>query len=298
MNAPQSNARTARFFEIWKNSLSQVLAQVGLVSPQVAALDEKAANDALPQMGDKAHWGRFTGGGLLRGELALATSQPEALQLAQLLMSEPADRTVEFSSMHRDAFAELVRQVSGQVATQWKSEAGGETLLTFADAERPSWKSATIDALSITGENFPAVTLVIQLQADLAASLAPPAAAEIASTAGPASAAPPEEIEIEDNEIARSESNKNLDLLLDVELEATIRFGQRRLLLKDILSMTPGAVVELDRQINEPAELLVAGRLVARGEVVVVDGSFGLRVTELASERQRAEILQGAERHR
>jgi len=83
----------------------------------------------------------------------------------------------------------------------------------------------------------------------------------------------------------------NLDLLYDVQLEATIRFGERQLLLRDILAMTPGSVIELDRRIQEPAELLVAGRLVARGEVVVVDGSFGLRITELSSSQQRAELL-------
>jgi flagellar motor switch protein FliN len=84
----------------------------------------------------------------------------------------------------------------------------------------------------------------------------------------------------------------SLDLLFDVELEATIRFGGRQLLLRDILSMTPGSVVELDKRIDEPAELLVAGRLIARGEVVVVDGSFGLRVTEVVNEPAQAALLQ------
>lgn len=74
-----------------------------------------------------------------------------------------------------------------------------------------------------------------------------------------------------------------LDLLLDVQLEATIRFGERQLLLRDVLSAGPGSLIELDRELQEPADLLVAGRLIARGEVVVVNGNFGLRVTELVS---------------
>jgi len=77
-----------------------------------------------------------------------------------------------------------------------------------------------------------------------------------------------------------------------VELDATIRFGRHEMLLRDILGLMPGVVVELDQLINEPAELLVAGRMIARGEVVVVDGNFGLQVTEVASDRQKAEILQ------
>ena len=74
-----------------------------------------------------------------------------------------------------------------------------------------------------------------------------------------------------------------LDLLLDVQLEATIRFGERQLLLRDVLLAGPGSLIELDRELQEPADLLVAGRLIARGEVVVVNGNFGLRVTELVN---------------
>ena len=83
----------------------------------------------------------------------------------------------------------------------------------------------------------------------------------------------------------------SLDLLLDVELEATIRFGGRTLALREILAMTVGSVVELDKRIDEPAELFVAGRLIATGEVVVVDGSFGLRVIEVISTPENAELL-------
>jgi len=89
-----------------------------------------------------------------------------------------------------------------------------------------------------------------------------------------------------------TETNSNLGLLFNVQLEATIRFGGRQLLLRDILSLSPGSVIELDRQVSDPAELLVAGRLVARGEVVVVDGNFGLRVTELTNTSQRSELVQ------
>jgi flagellar motor switch protein FliN/FliY len=81
-------------------------------------------------------------------------------------------------------------------------------------------------------------------------------------------------------------SSTPLDLLLDVQLEATIRFGEGQLLLRDILAATPGAIFELDRELNAPADLLVAGRLMARGEVVVVNGNFGLRITELAASHQ------------
>lgn len=90
-----------------------------------------------------------------------------------------------------------------------------------------------------------------------------------------------------------AEQAANLELLLDVELDASIRFGQRELLLKDILELRPGAVIELSKQIDEPAELLVAGRVVARGEVVVIEGNYGLRITEVLSSAERYQTLGG-----
>lgn len=87
-----------------------------------------------------------------------------------------------------------------------------------------------------------------------------------------------------------AQKSPSLDLLLDVELDATIRFGARELQLREIFSLGPGSVVELDQALVAPADLLVAGRLVARGEVVVVDGKFGLQVREVISAEQRAEL--------
>jgi flagellar motor switch protein FliN/FliY len=61
--------------------------------------------------------------------------------------------------------------------------------------------------------------------------------------------------------------------------------------LKDILELGPGSVVELDQQVRDPAELLIGRKVVARGNVVVVDGNYGLQITELASPRERMEFL-------
>jgi len=73
----------------------------------------------------------------------------------------------------------------------------------------------------------------------------------------------------------------NLDLVLDVELNVTLRFGKRQLTLREVLDLTTGSVVELDRQVEEPVELLLDGVPIAKGEAVVVDGNYGLRVTEV-----------------
>ena len=73
----------------------------------------------------------------------------------------------------------------------------------------------------------------------------------------------------------------NLKLVMDVELNVSLRFGQRQMPLRDVLALASGSVVELDRKVDEPVELLLDGRLVARGEAVIVDGNYGLRVTEI-----------------
>jgi flagellar motor switch protein FliN/FliY len=73
----------------------------------------------------------------------------------------------------------------------------------------------------------------------------------------------------------------NLKLVMGVELNVTLRFGQRQLALREILELASGSVIELDRQVEEPVELLLEGKVIARGEAVVIDGNYGLRVTEI-----------------
>ena len=82
-----------------------------------------------------------------------------------------------------------------------------------------------------------------------------------------------------------------VELMLDVELEATLRFGCREMPLGEILELGPGDVVQLDRHVSDPVDLIVGDKIVARGEVVLVNGNFGLRVTEVAAPRKRLESI-------
>ncbi len=84
---------------------------------------------------------------------------------------------------------------------------------------------------------------------------------------------------------------RGIELLLDVELEATLRFGCRELPLGELLDLGPGDVVQLDRHVDDPVDLIVGDKIVARGEVVLVNGNFGLRVTEVAAPRKRLESI-------
>ncbi len=87
-----------------------------------------------------------------------------------------------------------------------------------------------------------------------------------------------------------SPEHRNLEHLLDVRIPLQIRLGSTRMKLEDVLRIAPGAILELDRTEEEPLEVLANGRIIARGQVVVVDERFGLKITEIgtSSERLRA----------
>ena len=89
--------------------------------------------------------------------------------------------------------------------------------------------------------------------------------------------------------VSGSGSRAAYDLLLDVEMDVTAELGRTRMTVRSLLDLEPGAIVELDRMAGSPVDLLVNGRLIARGEVVVVDEEFALRVTEIVASAVEAE---------
>lgn len=84
---------------------------------------------------------------------------------------------------------------------------------------------------------------------------------------------------------------KNLDMLLDIPLEVTVELGRTKRSIKEILELAPGSIVELDKLAGEPVDILVNQRLIAKGEVVVIDENFGVRVTDIVSQKERISNL-------
>jgi flagellar motor switch protein FliN/FliY len=82
-------------------------------------------------------------------------------------------------------------------------------------------------------------------------------------------------------------SSRRLDLLLDVPLDLTVELGRSRMTIQDLLSLGPGSVIELDKVAGEPLDILVNDRLIARGEAVVVNDKFGIRITDIVSPTER-----------
>ena len=80
---------------------------------------------------------------------------------------------------------------------------------------------------------------------------------------------------------ADSLQTRQFERVVDVPLSVTLRFGQRAMRLRDVLELSTGSLVELDREVEEPVDLVLGDRVIARGEVVIVDGNYGLRVQEI-----------------
>jgi flagellar motor switch protein FliN len=89
----------------------------------------------------------------------------------------------------------------------------------------------------------------------------------------------------------------NLGLLLDVELNVLLRFGQRLLTLREVLDLKCGSVIELDRRVDEPVELLLDGRVIARGNAAIVDGNYGLQITEVLQPQSPARAADFGQGH-
>lgn len=92
---------------------------------------------------------------------------------------------------------------------------------------------------------------------------------------------------------AEHASHERLDVLLDIDLPLVVRFGCTDMPLKALAGLGPGSIIDLGRAPDDPVELLVGNRVLAHGEVVVVSGSYGIRIVDVVSQRERLQGLEG-----
>ncbi len=90
-----------------------------------------------------------------------------------------------------------------------------------------------------------------------------------------------------------NEEMSNIALIMDVKLPVRVRIGKKRMLLKDVLNMDIGSVIELNQLANDPLEILVDNHVIAQGEVVIVDGNFGVQITSIGTKKERLTQLKG-----
>ena len=86
-------------------------------------------------------------------------------------------------------------------------------------------------------------------------------------------------------------SGTNIEILLDIPLEVSVELGRTKMVIRDLVQLGPGSIIELDKLIGEPVDLLVNDNLIARGEVVVFDENFGIRITDIATPAERLKSL-------
>jgi flagellar motor switch protein FliN/FliY len=264
----------------------------------------------------KAH---YTKG--MTGIILFALPLKEGTMLVDLMLGGDGTPSAELAGDSRDALAETFNQIMGS-ANQALSDLAGETLSIsnveifssqggdaagleeilgpgpFYDLplETVQETLSTLIHLLVPdllvqqikrklglGEPAPAAPV---MEAAPAPAPAPATAARAAAPAPPSQAAP--------TQILRPAANVdtgNLDLLMDIELPLMVRMGQTEMQLGDLLKLTPGSILELNRAADAPVELLVNSKLIAKGEVVVVDGNFAFRITEIESTDTRIRSL-------
>jgi flagellar motor switch protein FliN len=226
----------------------------------------------------------------LAGEPELAESLPKPLQAGSfgfvaILAGEEEGRfavVLDGSILEAPLLGEGVDQKAGwrELLGESFDAAAGELLAKtgkkcrVAKVEESSGESSVTRAFELkSGDRSWALLVRDDVRASRPAAAADPGRPRASDSKPPAALSP------------------GLELLLDVELEASLRFGSREMPLGEILDLGPGDVVQLDRNVADPVDLIVGDKIVARGEVVLVNGNFGLKVTEVAAPKKRLESI-------
>jgi flagellar motor switch protein FliN len=183
----------------------------------------------------------------------------------------------------KSTYLEVLKQSLSALARAMGSKAGREVATTEGSHDEPSASAgATWFSVDLQGKSLP--PLAVKFSGELLAGM------DDAAVEAPDSA--PQEHEPQpqgdEPEIALTHHAMNaLNLLLDVELPVSISFGCARLRMREVLKLITGSIIELDRSISEPVDVIVNNCVIARGEVVVVEGNYGVRITEVMSRRKR-----------
>lgn len=264
---PDIDPRTPLYLltEPFRKALSDVLSEaLGAGWTVLSSANEAPASDDAASI-----FFRASASGGLQGNATLQLKSGDAVLLAQKLLAESSDPAGDLSSPRQQAVEDLLRKMAGLAAAGFAPRFG-EVVLQLNRVEAPAEQGAFV-ILSASEASTGSLSIKLQLDAEMLASIPaqqPEAAATTAATAASAS--------------APVSADNNLDLLLNVDLNLTLRFGQRTLTLREIMDLSSGSIIELDRQVQEPADLLLGNKLIAKGEVVIVDGNYGLRITEVS----------------
>ncbi|MEO8660427.1 MAG: flagellar motor switch protein FliN [Bryobacteraceae bacterium] len=198
------------------------------------------------------------------------------LEAAGIEQSETAEMQSTWQEILSQTLSGLAQSIGSRLGKEVNCSAG-----------TPSSEPKDIQELIISLGAAKPLPLKIGFSAGLLSLLAPPEQIQ------PAASAPSVSHAITGAEPAPKmiPGSKTMDLLLEVELPVSVSFGRAQLRLKDVIKLTTGSIVELNRSISEPVEVIVNNCVIARGEVVVIDGYYGVRIHQIISRQDRLRTL-------
>lgn len=250
------------------------------VAAAVAALSGATASPVSVAAPEPPEWlVRLSAAGAIAGELQVGFTNADARRLAGLLMGLEGEEVTD------DTVTAALQEISNQaIATLSISPETSAVKLSNVTVAKTSFDDAPAAAFAFQLPNEFVLAVVLGTSG-VSVTVAEPAPAASSETLGAATPT---------MEIAAAPATpmpRNLDLLLDIELPLAVRFGQTELTLNTLTRLGPGSVIDLHRSADEPVEILVGGKMIARGEVVVVEGNYGVRVTEVLSTADRIRSL-------
>ncbi|WP_456381096.1 flagellar motor switch protein FliY [Hydrogenimonas sp.] len=236
---------------------------------------------------------RVSGG--MAGEMAVVMSPTLGTALSDMMLGGEGESKPIMDEDDMDAVKEIVSNIFGALSTAMKAQKEFPDLTFSVEDIRFFEEGEDIDLSrfdTILAYNFSLGVVngifMTLLDENLVTLLGSGGNDMSASSSAPE--APCEKNETEAFPVDQSEM-KNIGLILDVKLPLRVRIGSKKMLLKDVLSMDIGSVIELDQLANDPLEILVDDKVIAHGEVVIVDGNFGVQITHIGTKRDRLETL-------
>jgi flagellar motor switch protein FliN len=263
--------RADSFFQVFLDAFHKVLSQCTGATWTATVSDNAEAADLV--------WVNTNASAALAGEFGIGFTAQAGIVLAQILMMAEKPSTA-YGQDEKEATTELLRQVCGLASTALTRGASQPVFEVRGEGSALAHPAST-RALQFS-EGTRSVNIVLAIDSALETSLQAQAA-PVQDEPAPA--------ETDRVGLQQALATSNLDLLMNVRLGVRLRFGSRRMKLREILEFHAGTIVELDRQVQEPVDLLVDNKLIARGEVVVVDGNYGLKVIDVVSPRQCVDAL-------
>src|SRR5271166_3218330 len=240
------------YCEAWVSSLARLLSRLSSVTwqPEPAT----GAGDYAPIVRV-----RVTAMSGLNGQQWFSFSEADAAEL--LRISKRGSSATELGQPQKEAVVELVQQWADLAAGALEADFGKLSPQVALEESSPERCSAA--KLLHVGDSSISITTLLEIDESLATAL------ELCEQVSDRTPPAPASARIED--LVRQ---GNLGLLMDIELAVMLQFGCRQATLREVLELATGAVLELDREIQEPVDLLLNGRVIARGEVVVIDGNY------------------------